>query len=88
MSEDEKILLLLGGIEERTDILMAQQADIFSRLRELEIKGPTCSSHLGMVEDISKLRITVKASSIKIIFIITIIFLFLTWALDQMPLGD
>ena len=87
MCDEKKIILMLGGIEERTDILMTQQADIFSRLRDLEIKSPICSNHLSIVEDISKLRIAVKATSVKIIFITLIIFLFLTWVFDRMPLN-
>lgn len=86
MCDEKKVIRVLGNIEGRMDISMAQQTEIFSRLRELEIESPICSNHLDIVEDISKLRIAVKVASIKIIFITTIILLFLTWVLDHVPL--
>ena len=71
MCDDQKILMLLGGLDAKMSIVVDQQSNIFDRIQKLEQKNPICESHKRLVDDIENLK-SWKNKSVGAISIISV----------------
>ena len=55
---DEKLLMKISAIDERTQIILDQQRIMVKQISRLEAKPATCTSHGRMEEMIQKLRLS------------------------------
>jgi len=89
MCDEIRLFGMLNRIDERTQIMQEQQANIFERLGALEQKSPVCSYHDGIVADIGNLKTDTKIANVKLVLITSVIttvaVIFLMWITNNMP---